>query len=206
MNESEAKSRVAELSTELERHNRLYYLDAEPEVSDAEYDALMNELKALEAEFPALLSPDSPTQRVGGAPLDGFEQRAHLVPMLSIEDVHELKPEELEADASLVAEQNLISWFERFGRSLGHTDVKRTVEPKIEHSPGGGAVLTLMRPADRVGAVAYSICYSADLTQWFPLGATEQVESEAAGIQTVTFSDPASSEARRFYKLVVTEL
>ena len=81
-----------------------------------------------------------------------------------------------------------------------------TAAPKIEHSPGGGAVLTLMRPADRVGAVAYSICYSADLTQWFPLGATEQVESEAAGIQTVTFSDPASSEARRFYKLVVTEL
>lgn len=123
---------MAELSAELEKHNRLYYLEAEPEVSDAEYDALMGELKKLEAEFPDLASPDSPTQRVGGAPLDGFVQIKHLVPMLSIEDVHELKPEELESNSSLVAEQNLIGWFERFGRSLGHRDVKLTVEPKID--------------------------------------------------------------------------
>ena len=132
MTKSEAKSRVAQLSAELERHNRLYYLEAQPEVSDAEYDQLMNELKALEAEFPDLLRADSPTQRVGGAALDGFEQRKHLVPMLSIEDVHELKPEELAGDMLLVAEQNLITWFERFRRSLGHTDVRLTVEPKID--------------------------------------------------------------------------
>ena len=132
MTRTEAQDRVAELSAELEKHNRLYYLEAEPEISDADYDALMGELKKLEVEFPELLKPDSPTQRVGGAPLEGFEQIKHLVPMLSIEDVHELKPEELEADASLVAEQNLITWFERFQRSLGHTDVRLTVEPKID--------------------------------------------------------------------------
>ena len=132
MTKTEAQARVAELSAELEKHNRLYYLDAQPEVSDAEYDALMNELKALEAKFPALLLGDSPTQRVGGAALDGFEQRKHLVPMLSIEDVHELKPEELSEDMLLVAEQNLIVWFERFKRSLGRSDVKLTVEPKID--------------------------------------------------------------------------
>jgi DNA ligase (NAD+) len=132
MTKSDAQARVAELSADLERHNRLYYLEAQPEVSDAEYDGLMNELKALEAEFPDLLKADSPTQRVGGAALEGFEQRKHLVPMLSIEDVHELKPEELAGDLLLVAEQNLITWFERFRRSLGHTDVRLTVEPKID--------------------------------------------------------------------------
>jgi len=132
MTKSQAQKRVAELSAELEKHNRLYYMEAEPEVSDAEYDALMGELKKLEAEFPDLLKLDSPTQRVGGAPLEGFAQIKHLVPMLSIEDVHELKPEELEANPELVAEQNLVGWFERFGRSLGHTDVKLAVEPKID--------------------------------------------------------------------------
>lgn len=132
MKNPDAKARVAELSAELEKHNQLYYLDAQPEVSDADYDSLMNELKALEREFPEFLKTDSPTQRVGGAALDGFEQRKHLVPMLSIEDVHELKPEELEATPGAVAEQNLITWLDRFGRRLGRTDVRLTVEPKID--------------------------------------------------------------------------
>ena len=149
MTKSEAQVRVAELSVELERHNRLYYLEAQPEISDAEYDGLMNELKVLEAEFPDLLVADSPTQRVGGAALDGFEQRKHLVPMLSIEDVHELKPEELAGNLLLVAEQNLITWFERFRRSLGHTEVRLTVEPKID----GVAVSIVYRD----GALDYAL-------------------------------------------------
>jgi len=99
------QKRIAELSAQLEHHNQLYYQDADPEISDADYDALMGELKNLEAANPELAQPDSPTQRVGGAPLDGFTQIKHLVPMLSIEDIHELKDEELEK-----IENELIEW------------------------------------------------------------------------------------------------
>ena len=90
--ESPAK-RITELSQQLEHHNTLYYQNAEPEISDAEFDTLMGELKKLEEKHPELLHPNSPTQRVGGAPLEGFTQIEHLAPMLSIEDIHDLKNE-----------------------------------------------------------------------------------------------------------------
>ena len=76
--------RAAELRRQLEHHNRRYYVLDDPEVSDAEYDALLNELRELEAEHPDLLTPDSPTQRVGAKPLEKFEQVRHLQPMLSL--------------------------------------------------------------------------------------------------------------------------
>ncbi|MGB0992583.1 MAG: NAD-dependent DNA ligase LigA [Akkermansiaceae bacterium] len=131
---SEAASRVAELCQQLEHHNKLYYQQAAPEISDAEYDSLMGELKKLEAAHPELARPDSPTQRVGGAPLDGFEQIKHLVPMLSIEDIHELKDEELEAlsETSATRAHNLLGWYDRFARALGNTHVSLTIEPKID--------------------------------------------------------------------------
>ena len=72
------------LRREIDRHNRLYYNDAAPEVSDAEYDALFRELQALERERPELATPDSPTQRVGSAPSAGFAPVRHRVPMLSL--------------------------------------------------------------------------------------------------------------------------
>ena len=68
----EAKTEVEKLRTEIERHNRLYYVEAAPEISDREYDALLRRLEDLEKQFPELAAPDSPTQRVGGEPLDGF--------------------------------------------------------------------------------------------------------------------------------------
>ncbi|MCP5536968.1 MAG: NAD-dependent DNA ligase LigA [Akkermansiaceae bacterium] len=128
------EKRIAELSTELERHNQLYYQDAEPEISDAEYDALMNELKKLEKEHPELARPDSPSQRVGGAPLEHFSQVEHLVPMLSIEDIHELKPEELEqiGDPSASSAENLRDWYARLEKNLGQKNVPVTIEPKID--------------------------------------------------------------------------
>jgi DNA ligase (NAD+) len=80
----EARARAEALRAELERHNRLYYIDDTPEISDAEYDSLFNELQNLEEKFPELRSPDSPTQRVGGAPRDELAPVRHAVAMLSI--------------------------------------------------------------------------------------------------------------------------
>ncbi|MCP6657957.1 NAD-dependent DNA ligase LigA, partial [Klebsiella pneumoniae] len=86
MDKQTAADRVAALRTELERHNRLYYAEDRPEITDAEYDLLFRELVDLETRFPDLAAPDSPTQRVGGAPLDKFEQVTHRIPMLSLEN------------------------------------------------------------------------------------------------------------------------
>src|SRR3954470_23596939 len=81
---AEARSRVQALHVQLERHNRLYYIDDSPEISDAEYDRLFKELQELEEKFPELRTADSPTQRVGAAPSEKLVQVPHAVPMLSI--------------------------------------------------------------------------------------------------------------------------
>ncbi|MDP2266640.1 MAG: NAD-dependent DNA ligase LigA [Thiobacillus sp.] len=80
----EVLARVTQLRQEIERHNHAYYGLDQPTIPDAEYDRLFRELQALEAEHPELSTPDSPTQRVGGKPLDGFAPVRHAVPMLSI--------------------------------------------------------------------------------------------------------------------------
>ncbi|WP_087017037.1 NAD-dependent DNA ligase LigA [Thaumasiovibrio subtropicus] len=77
---------LSSLRAQLNHHGYLYYVEDAPEVPDAEYDRLMQQLLALEAEYPELVTPDSPSQRVGGAPLEGFEQVAHEVPMLSLDN------------------------------------------------------------------------------------------------------------------------
>ena len=82
------RERAKRLATDIERHNRLYHVEAKPEISDAEFDALLNDLEELETEHPELRTPDSPTQRVGGAPLEGFETVRHEVPMLSIDNTY----------------------------------------------------------------------------------------------------------------------
>jgi DNA ligase (NAD+) len=79
-----ATQRIAELRAEIERHNHAYYVLDKPTIPDAEYDKLFRELQHLEAQHPELLTPDSPTQRVGGKVLDGFAPVRHAVPMLSI--------------------------------------------------------------------------------------------------------------------------
>jgi DNA ligase (NAD+) len=84
--EDTARTRVDELRRLLEHHNRLYYVLDAPTISDAEYDELFRELQRLEALFPGLVSPDSPTQRVGGAALDKFSSVTHRLPMLSLEN------------------------------------------------------------------------------------------------------------------------
>lgn len=88
MSEAALHSRIEKLRDEIRRHEYLYYgLDA-PEISDADFDILMSELKALEAAHPELVTPDSPTQRVGGKPKEGFAKVAHSRPMLSLDNVN----------------------------------------------------------------------------------------------------------------------
>jgi DNA ligase (NAD+) len=84
--EDAARIRVDALRRQMEHHNRLYYILDAPAISDAEYDALFRELQQLEEQYPGLVSPDSPTQRVGGAALDKFSSVAHRLPMLSLEN------------------------------------------------------------------------------------------------------------------------
>ena len=111
-------NRIAELRAELNRHNQLYYQDAQPEISDAEYDRLFRELEDLEKANPELHDPNSPTHRVGGAPLDTFEQRAHLLPMLSIDD--------------LFSEEEVQEFFKRLQKGLNLEEIPLTIEPKID--------------------------------------------------------------------------
>jgi len=126
------EQRIMQLRRELARHNELYYRQAQPEISDAEYDKLFRELETLEKKHPQFDDADSPTRRVGGAPLEAFTQVQHLVPMLSIDDVFELK------DVP-VPEAELITFYQRLQKNLGRENVAVTIEPKID-----GVAVTLV--------------------------------------------------------------
>ena len=84
MSNNYARDRIKELRTEIDHHNHLYFVENSPAISDSEYDLLMRQLITLESEYPGLVTPQSPTQRVGGKLLDGFEEVAHELPMLSL--------------------------------------------------------------------------------------------------------------------------
>jgi DNA ligase (NAD+) len=118
----DAAGRAAWLRRELERHNRLYYVEDAPEIDDAGYDALYRELNALEEEDPSLRTADSPTQRVGGIAAGGFEEVRHLQPMLSLANARDV--------------DELISWDQRVRRQLeaaGRGEAPAYVtEPKID--------------------------------------------------------------------------
>ena len=99
--EATPQEAAAALRDEIAHHEHLYYVLDSPEITDAQYDRLMNRLKALEAEHPELVTPDSPTQRVGGKPKEGFAKVAHSRPMLSLDNAY--NEEELRAWADRVA-------------------------------------------------------------------------------------------------------
>ena len=115
---AEARQRAEFLRAELERHNRLYYVEARPEISDREFDRLLRELQDLEAAHPDLATPDSPTQRVGGAPLAGFSPVKHAVPMMSLDNTYSVE-EMREFDA-------------RIRKALGVESVDYVLEPKVD--------------------------------------------------------------------------
>src|SRR5919205_1038412 len=87
-NEPEAAKRAAELRGHIKEHNRRYYEEAAPTISDREYDRLYRELVDLETKFPDLVAPASPTQHVGGKPLQAFSQIQHRLPMLSLDNTY----------------------------------------------------------------------------------------------------------------------
>ena len=115
---ADAKLRVEELRTEIDRHSYRYHVLDDPEVSDAEYDELVRELQALEDRFPELITPDSPTQRVGATPADLFAPVTHRAPMLSLDNAFSL--EELDA------------WAERVSKGLGGEVPPMVCEQKID--------------------------------------------------------------------------
>ena len=118
MVEAGVYQRVLELRSEINRHNHRYYTLDDPAVGDAEYDALMRELRRLEGEHPELASPDSPTQRVGAAPADRFSQVQHRSPMLSLANAFDF--EELE------------SWYRRIKNLLDDAEFDLVCELKID--------------------------------------------------------------------------
>jgi DNA ligase (NAD+) len=115
----EAAARIRALSEDLARHARLYYHEDAPEISDAEYDRRFQELQALEAEFPELALPDSPTRRVGVPPAAGFAPVRHAVPMLSLDNAMD--------------EAQMRAWVERVQRQLDRSEpVALVAEPKLD--------------------------------------------------------------------------
>jgi len=101
--QASAQRRVEELRRLVRRHDHRYYILADPDISDFEYDQLYGELVELEQRFPKLQSPSSPTQRVAGAPLDGLEQVQHAIPMLSLDNSY--------------SKDELDTWFDRVSRT-----------------------------------------------------------------------------------------
>ncbi|MEM7682969.1 MAG: NAD-dependent DNA ligase LigA [Planctomycetota bacterium] len=117
----QAEHRIVELRDEIRRHDRLYYADARPEISDQDYDALLRELVELEAAHPELATPDSPTQRVGNDLNEGFETVAHAAPMLSIDNTYD--------------REEFAGWYARIVKALGLASSEP--EAEAEEDAGG---------------------------------------------------------------------
>jgi DNA ligase (NAD+) len=118
MAETAVARKIEKLRNDLRRHEHLYYVLDAPEISDAEYDALMNELKKLEAAHPDLVTPDSPTQRVGGKPAEGFRKAQHSRPMLSLDNAY--------------SAEELTDWDRRVHELAGKLPVEYTAELKLD--------------------------------------------------------------------------
>jgi DNA ligase (NAD+) len=203
-----AAQRAAELRQELERHNRLYYVLDDPEIGDDSYDALLNELRALEEENPELRTPDSPTQRVGAPPLERFQQAEHLEQMLSLGNARN--------------EEELRAWETRLANYLKRLDITAsefsyTTEPKID---GLAISLTyedgvLVRGATRgdgrvgedvsqnlrtIGSIPLRIEDAPELIEvrgevYLPIAAFKALNERRAEAEEPTFANPRNSAA-----------
>ena len=141
MNFNEAKARHAQLVEEIRQHDYAYYVLAQPIISDHEYDKLYQELLDLEKEHPKLVTPDSPSQRVGGQPVEGFTRVRHLLPMLSLEKIkaseHPDKDEEPDMEKrERLQDENTVMELKAFDatlqKQLGKRLIEYVVEPKVD--------------------------------------------------------------------------
>src|SRR4051812_16124915 len=137
----QARARHADLVREIRRHDHAYYVDGQQIITDREYDQLFGELQNLEKEFPALITPASPTQRVGGAPSEKFARVRHLVPMLSLDKVeaadHPTLIEEPDREKrNRAQDQNTLAELRAFDatirKQLGRNQVQYVMEPKVD--------------------------------------------------------------------------
>ncbi len=117
-NAAQARRQIEALRVRLRKHDRLYYQDAAPTISDRDYDRLYRQLKDLEAAYPALVTPDSPTQRVGGAPTKKFPSARHDPPMMSLENTY--------------SEAEVREWEARCRKALPHDAFEYVVELKVD--------------------------------------------------------------------------
>ncbi len=168
--DAKAEKEARKLREQLEYHEHRYYVLDDPEISDADYDALMNCLKALEASHPELVTPDSPTQRVGGKPRDGFRKIPHSQPMLSLDNVY--SAEELAA-------------LDRRARELtGREEIEYVCELKLD-----GLSLAVRYEAGRMtdaitrgdGAVGEEVTANARTIRSLPLRIPHDGEIEVRG-------------------------
>lgn len=137
----EAQARHTQLAADIRRHDHVYYVLGQPDLTDYEYDQLFKELQDLEKEFPELVSPESPTQRVGGSPAEGFARVKHLQPMLSLEKIEAAeipsKDEEPDRDKrNRRQDENTLTALESFNaticKQLGRAHVEYVMEPKVD--------------------------------------------------------------------------
>ena len=147
-NSNRAAERIEQLRAQLDHHNYRYYVLDAPEISDAEYDALMKELIQLEAEYPSLLTPDSPTQRVGAAPLEAFGVVEHPLPLLSLGNVF--------------SRADLEGWHSRIVKMLGKQPSEFVCEHKID---GLAVALTYVDGQFIVGATRGDGLRGENITQ-----------------------------------------
>ena len=184
-----AAERVEDLRTRIRHHDHLYYIEANPEISDLEYDKLLAELKRLEEEHPSLRSLDSPTQRVGDAPVDYLEQIQHRIPMLSIDNTY--SPEELQA------------YLERTEKLLNGEAVQWVMEYKIDGVAAsiryeqGRMTLALTRGNGEVGDdITHNVRTIRDLPLRMPVDDPPEV-LEVRGEVYMTNADLADLNVRQ---------
>lgn len=170
-----AAERAAELRAELRHHEHLYYVLDSPSITDAAYDALMNELKRIEAEHPELLTADSPTQRVGGKPAEGFKKAAHSRPMLSLDNAYNA--------------EELAAWDARVRELAGSLPVEYMAELKMDglsialrYEPTAGGTATLVSGLTRGdGQIGEDVTSNIRTIRSVPLGFSAE-KLEKAGL------------------------
>jgi DNA ligase (NAD+) len=145
---NKVKQRIAELREIINHHNHRYYVLDSPEISDAEYDELMKELRQLEAEHPELVTPDSPTQRIGAPPVEAFGVVEHPQPLLSL--------------ANAFSYEDLAAWHKRVSNLLGGRQFDLVCEPKID---GLAVALTYVDGLLATGATRGDGYRGEDITQ-----------------------------------------